>query len=117
MELMSRACAEAGACHFPFAAFPPSVRLALVIAVAAAASLFPSHLAAAPADDAIRPFRIEIPEAQLVDLRLTRRLHKLIAETCHLIQDENQYLRLQIVMLEHYIEELRKRNDAGSKDD
>jgi pimeloyl-ACP methyl ester carboxylesterase len=39
------------------------------IAVAGAASLLPSQLAAAPADDAIRPFHVNVPEEQLVDLR------------------------------------------------
>ena len=42
---------------------------AMGIAVAGAASLLPSQLAAAPAGDAIRPFRVNIPEEQLVDLR------------------------------------------------
>jgi pimeloyl-ACP methyl ester carboxylesterase len=35
----------------------------------AGASLFPSQLAAAYASDAIRPFRVNVPEDQLVDLR------------------------------------------------
>ena len=39
------------------------------IAVAGTASLVPSQLAAAPADDAIRPFRINVPEEALIDLR------------------------------------------------
>jgi hypothetical protein len=39
------------------------------IAVAGAASLLPSQLAAAPAGDAIRPFRVDVPEEQLLDLR------------------------------------------------
>ncbi|NEU99781.1 epoxide hydrolase family protein [Bradyrhizobium uaiense] len=39
------------------------------LAAAAAASLFPSHPAAAAANDAIRLFRIDIPEEDLVDLR------------------------------------------------
>ena len=38
------------------------------IAAAGAASLLPSQLASA-ADDAIRPFRINVPEADIVDLR------------------------------------------------
>ena len=42
---------------------------AVGIAVTSAASLLPSQLAAAPAGDAIRPFRVDIPEAKLVDLR------------------------------------------------
>ena len=37
------------------------------IAAAGAASLLPSHLAAAPADDAIRLFRIDVPEERLAD--------------------------------------------------
>ncbi len=39
------------------------------IAVATAASLLPSQLIAASAGDAIRPFRVHVPEEQLVDLR------------------------------------------------
>ena len=39
------------------------------IAAAGAAGLLPSQLAAAPAGDAIRPFRIEIPQDALIDLR------------------------------------------------
>ncbi len=39
------------------------------IAVAIAANLLPSQLAAAPGGDAIRPFRINVPDEQLVDLR------------------------------------------------
>ena len=39
------------------------------MAVAGAASLLPSQLAAAPAGDAIRPLRIDIPEEVLIDLR------------------------------------------------
>ena len=39
------------------------------MAVAGAASLLPSQLAAAPAGDAIRPFRIDVPEEVLIDLR------------------------------------------------
>jgi pimeloyl-ACP methyl ester carboxylesterase len=39
------------------------------MAVAGAASLLPSQLAAAPAGDAIRPFHIDVPEEVLIDLR------------------------------------------------
>ena len=42
---------------------------AMGITVAGAASLLPSQLAAAPAGDAIRPFRVHVPEEQLADLR------------------------------------------------
>jgi pimeloyl-ACP methyl ester carboxylesterase len=39
------------------------------IAVAGAAKLLPSQLVAAAAADAIRPFRVDVPDEQLVDLR------------------------------------------------
>ncbi len=39
------------------------------MAVAGAASLLPSQLAAAPAGDAIRPFRVDVPEEVLIDQR------------------------------------------------
>ncbi|MHB8272605.1 epoxide hydrolase family protein [Bradyrhizobium sp.] len=42
---------------------------AMGFAAAAVASLFPAHPAPAAESDAIRPFRIDIPEADLVDLR------------------------------------------------
>jgi pimeloyl-ACP methyl ester carboxylesterase len=42
---------------------------ALGIAAAGIGSLLPSQLAAAPAGDGIRPFRIDVPEEQLADLR------------------------------------------------
>ena len=42
---------------------------AMGVAVASAANLLPSQLAAAPAGDAIRPFRVNLPEEQLADLR------------------------------------------------
>lgn len=43
--------------------------MAAMAATASAANLVPSRLAATPIGDAIRPFRVEIPDAQLVDLR------------------------------------------------
>src|SRR5258708_3431206 len=42
---------------------------ALGVAVAGAASLLPEQLVAATEDNAIRPFRVNVPEADLVDLR------------------------------------------------
>ena len=42
---------------------------AMGIAVAGAASLLPSHLSAATAGDAVRPFRIAVPDEALTDLR------------------------------------------------
>ena len=46
---------------------------AMGIAVAGAASLFPSRLAAAPAGGAIRPFRVDVPSEQLVEPPAHRR--------------------------------------------
>jgi pimeloyl-ACP methyl ester carboxylesterase len=42
---------------------------AMGITAAAAANLLPRRVAAAPAGDGIRPFRVNVPEEQLVDLR------------------------------------------------
>src|SRR5882757_4348522 len=42
---------------------------AMGLAAAGAASLFPIHSAPAATNDAIRPFRINVPEEALVDLR------------------------------------------------
>ena len=42
---------------------------ATVIAAASASNLLPSRLLAAAASDAIRPFRVNVPEDQLADLR------------------------------------------------
>ena len=39
------------------------------LALASTAGLLPAQLIAAPVGDAIRPFRVNIPEEQLVDLR------------------------------------------------
>ena len=43
--------------------------VAMGLAVAAATSLIPSQLVAAGVDDRIRPFRVDVPEEQLADLR------------------------------------------------
>jgi pimeloyl-ACP methyl ester carboxylesterase len=48
---------------------PTRRRLLAIAATAGAVSLLPGHLAAAAEGDAIRPFRINIPEEALVDLR------------------------------------------------
>ncbi len=50
--------------------FSPTRRSLLVAAAAAAAAaLIPAKSRAALADEAIRPFRVNVPEAALVDLR------------------------------------------------
>jgi len=45
------------------------ISAAMALAAAGAASLFPARPAPAAASDAIRPFRIDVPEEALVDLR------------------------------------------------
>ena len=42
---------------------------AMAIAAAGAASLFPAHPAPAATSDAIRPFRVNVPEQDLAELR------------------------------------------------
>jgi hypothetical protein len=42
---------------------------AAMSAVLGAAGLFPTQLAAVSAGDAVRPFRVDVPEEQLADLR------------------------------------------------
>ncbi|MDB5639833.1 MAG: epoxide hydrolase domain protein [Bradyrhizobium sp.] len=50
--------------------FSPTRRSLLALAATAGAvSLLPEHLAAATEGDAIRPFRVNVPDADLVDLR------------------------------------------------
>jgi hypothetical protein len=46
-----------------------------VLAAAAAVGLLPATVRAAPEASAIRPFRVNIPEEQLVDLRRAHRRH------------------------------------------
>ena len=62
------------------------------IAVAGAASLLPSQLVAAPAGDAIRPFRVNVPEEQLVDLR--RRLAATRWPERETVKDHSQGVQL-----------------------
>jgi pimeloyl-ACP methyl ester carboxylesterase len=62
------------------------------IAVAGAASLLPSQLAAAPAGDAIRPFRIDVPEKTLIDLR--RRLAATRWPERETVTDDSQGVQL-----------------------
>jgi pimeloyl-ACP methyl ester carboxylesterase len=64
-------------------------------AVADAASLVPSQLAAAPAPDAIRPFRVDIPEEALVDLR--RRLAETRLPEKETVTDQSQGVQLKTV--------------------
>jgi pimeloyl-ACP methyl ester carboxylesterase len=60
----------------------------LGMAVASAANLLPSKLAAAPADDVIRPFRVSVPEADLTELR--RRINATRWPDRETVADESQ---------------------------
>src|SRR5262245_41511426 len=65
------------------------------VAAAGVASLVPSPLSAAPASDAIRPFRFTAPEEQLVDLR--RRLAATKWPEKETVADESQGVQLKTV--------------------
>src|SRR5271166_4363632 len=62
--------------------------VAIGIAAAGAASLFPQSPASAATADAIRPFRIDVPEPDLVDLR--RRLGATRWPDKETVADESQ---------------------------
>jgi pimeloyl-ACP methyl ester carboxylesterase len=62
------------------------------IAAAGAASLLPSQVAAAPAGDGIRPFRINVPDEALIDLR--RRLAATRWPDRETVTDESQGVQL-----------------------
>jgi len=64
----------------------------LGIAVAGTATLLPSQLAAAPTTDAIRPFRVDFPEKELVDLR--RRIAATRWPDQETVTDDSQGVRL-----------------------
>src|SRR5262245_5608512 len=69
---------------------------AMSVAAAGAASLFPPQLAsAAPANDSIRPFRVNIPAEQLVDLR--RRIAATKWPERETVADESQGVQLKTV--------------------
>jgi pimeloyl-ACP methyl ester carboxylesterase len=71
------------------------------MAVAGAASLLPSQLAAAPAGDAIRPFRVDVPEEVLIDLR--RRLAATRWPDRETVGDDSQGVPLATMQeLAHY---------------
>lgn len=61
-------------------------------AAAAAASLFPAHPAPAATNDEIRPFRIDIPEEALIDLR--RRINATRWPERETVADESQGVQL-----------------------
>jgi HNH endonuclease len=51
---------------------------------------------------------LNLNRPQLVELRLSRRLHELLAESCKLLREENEQLKNQIAMLEQCVRELRR---------
>jgi hypothetical protein len=67
----------------------------LGIAAVGAASLFPRSSASAAADDAVRPFRIDVPEQDLVDLR--RRLAATRWPDKETVADESQGVPLAML--------------------
>jgi pimeloyl-ACP methyl ester carboxylesterase len=64
-------------------------------AAAGAASLLPAHLAEAAEDNAIRPFRIDFPEAKLTELR--RRINATNWPERETVTDESQGVQLATV--------------------
>jgi pimeloyl-ACP methyl ester carboxylesterase len=70
---------------------------AIGVAAAGAANLFPAHAALASASDAIRPFRIDIPQEALVDLR--RRLAATRWPGKETVADDSQGVPLATVQL------------------
>jgi pimeloyl-ACP methyl ester carboxylesterase len=67
--------------------------VAMGLAAAAAASLFPAHRASAAANDAIRRFRIIVPEEDLVDLR--RRVLATRWPDAETVADQSQGMQLE----------------------
>jgi pimeloyl-ACP methyl ester carboxylesterase len=68
---------------------------AMGIAAAGAASLFPANPAPAATSDAVRPFRIHVPEADLIDLR--RRLAATRWPEKETVADQSQGVQLATV--------------------
>jgi pimeloyl-ACP methyl ester carboxylesterase len=74
---------------------------AMGIAAAAAVGLFPPHTASAATSDAIRPFRVNIPEEDLVDLR--RRMKATRWPDKETVADQSQGVQLATIQqLVHY---------------
>ena len=65
---------------------------AMAIAAAGAASLFPAHPAPAATSDAIRPFRVNVPEQDLADLR--RRVRATRWPDPETVSDQSQGIQL-----------------------
>ncbi|MBI1831540.1 MAG: HNH endonuclease [Planctomycetes bacterium] len=56
---------------------------------------------------------LRLNRPQLRELRLTRGLNRLLAESCKLLQEENEQLRAQIAILEEYLVQLRRGRIEG----
>ena len=67
---------------------PTRRNLLAMSAAAGALSLLPAHLAAAVDSNAIRPFRVNVPEADLIDLR--RRVKATRWPTKETVTDQSQ---------------------------
>jgi hypothetical protein len=57
---------------------------------------------------------LRLNRPQLIDLRLTRRMGELLTEAWRLLREENEQLRLRVVLLEHYLGELHRRQTEGN---
>jgi pimeloyl-ACP methyl ester carboxylesterase len=68
---------------------------AMTVAAAGAASLLPSNVQAAPADAAIRPFRVDVPQERLDDLR--RRIAATQWPERELVTDQSQGVQLATI--------------------
>jgi pimeloyl-ACP methyl ester carboxylesterase len=68
---------------------------AITIAAASGLNLLPSALAATPVGDAIRPFRVNVPEAQLNDLR--RRIAATRFPDKETVDDQSQGVQLKTI--------------------
>ena len=71
------------------------LRAMMGITAAGAASLLPSQVVAAPAGNSIRPFRINVPDEALVDLR--RRLAATRWPEKETVADESQGVPLAVM--------------------
>jgi hypothetical protein len=60
---------------------------------------------------------LRLNRPQLVEQRLTRRLHHLLAESCTLLRNENEELHRRVVLLGTYLRELKRALGVRGADD
>jgi hypothetical protein len=60
---------------------------------------------------------LRLNRPQLIERRLARRLRQLLAEGYRLLQDENERLRMRIVLLEIYLREVNRQRSQESEAD